>query len=194
MKTKLFLMVILLGALMGCSNLEKNTLSGTRLVIGTITGNDIAGSAGSTIIFSDVQKSDGTIVNDDISVAATAKLLDTANADPTFYQDVTIDQVDVKFSRTDGRNVEGKDIPYGFSVPLSVYVAVDNDVSFNVTIINHDAKMEAPLIDLRDIVQERVLILNATLTFHSKDMAGHRLESVSRTIEIHCANFADSAS
>ena len=31
-----------------------------------------------------------------------------------------VDQVDVKFSRTDGRNVEGKDVPYGFSTPLSV--------------------------------------------------------------------------
>ena len=55
MKTKLVLLVILLAALMGCSALEKNTLSGTRLVIENITGNDVSGSAGSTIIFSDVQ-------------------------------------------------------------------------------------------------------------------------------------------
>ena len=195
MKTKFVLLMILLAALMGCSALEKNTLSSTRLVIQGITGKDITGSAGSTDIYSDVQKSDLSIVNDDAAIAATAKLLDTQNAAPTFYQDVMVDQVDVKFSRTDGRNVEGKDVPYGFSTPLSVYVAVDKDVTFNVTVITHNAKMESPLIELRDpaIVQEKVLALNAMLTFYAKDMAGKRLEPVTRTVTIYCANFADSA-
>ena len=71
------------------------------------------------------------------------------------------------------------------------YVAVDKDVTFNLTVITHDAKMESPLIELRDIVQEKVLALNATLTFYAKDMAGKRLEPVSRTVIIYCANFAD---
>jgi hypothetical protein len=193
MKTKLFLLVILLAALMGCSALEKDTLSSTWLVIKNITGNDITGAAGSTIIYSDVQSTTGSIINDNAVITATAKLLDSSNAAPTFYQDVTVDQVDVKFSRTDGRNVEGKDVPYGFSTPLSVYVAVDKEVAFTLTVITHNAKMESPLIELRDpaIVQEKVLALNATLTFYAKDMAGNRLEPVTRTVIIYCSNFAD---
>jgi|WetSurMetagenome_2_1015567.scaffolds.fasta_scaffold51564_2 hypothetical protein len=191
MKTKLVLLVILLAVLMGCSSLEKNTLSGTRLVIQNITGNDVSGSAGSTIIFSDVLFTSGSIVNDNAEVTATAQLLDTLNAAPTFYQDVVVDQVDVKFSRTDGRNVEGKDVPYGFSTPLSAYIKVASDATFGLTIITHDAKMESPLIELRDIVQEKVLALNATLTFYARDMAGKRLEPVTRTVLIYCANFAD---
>lgn len=193
MKTKFVLLMILLAALMGCSALEKNSLSNTRLVIETITGNDVTGSAGSTIVYSDVITTSGSFFNDDAAITATAKLLDTSNAAPTFYQDVMVDQVDVKFSRTDGRNVEGKDVPYSFSTPLSVYVAVDKEVAFTLTVITHNAKMESPLIELRDpaIVQEKVLALNATLTFSAKDMAGNRLEPVTRTVIIYCANFAD---
>ncbi len=192
MKTKFVLLMILLAALMGCSALEKNSLSNTRLVIESITGNDVSGSAGSTIIYSDVLFTSGGIINDNAAITATAKLLDTSNAAPTFYQDVMVDQVDVKFSRTDGRNVEGKDVPYGFSTPLSAYIAVDKEVAFSLTVITHNAKLESPLIELRDIVQEKVLALNATLTFYAKDMAGKRLEPVTRTVIIYCANFADS--
>lgn len=193
MKAKFVLLIIVLAALVGCNALEKETLSGTRLVIKSVTGKDVSGNDGSAIIFSDVQTGDGSIINDNAVIAATAKLLDPLNAAPTFYQDVIVDQVDVKFSRTDGRNVEGKDVPYGFSQPVSAFVGVDKDASFGVVLISHNAKLESPLIELRDIVQEKVLALNATLTFHAKDMAGKRLEPVERTITVWCANFADAA-
>lgn len=193
MKAKLVLLMISLVAMMGCNALEKESLSGTLLVIKSITGKDSSGKDGSSVIYSDVIKGDGTIFDDGGVVAATAKLLDPLYAASTFYQDVVVDQVDVKFSRTDGRNVEGKDVPYGFSQPTSVFVVVGKDVSFNVVLISHNAKMEAPLIDLRDLGQEKVLVLNTTLTFHAKDMAGKRLEPVSRTITVWCANFADAA-
>ena len=193
MKAKLVVLMILLVAMMGCNALEKGTLSATRLVIKNITGNDVAGKAGSSIIFSDVLSGTGSIANDNATIDVTAALLDGTTEKTTFYPNVVIDQVDIKYSRTDGRNVEGKDVPYGFSQPVSIYVEVGATVQFSVVVLSPNAKQESPLLELRDLGQEKILQLNANLTIYAKDMAGKRLEPVSRTVTIFCCNFADAA-
>jgi len=175
----------------GCNAIENLTNSGSKLVIVKITGNDIEGNEDSTIAFSDVVTSSGTIFNDNGQLTAKTVLLDPLATSPTFYQDVIIDQVDVEYSRSNGLNVQGRDVPFSFSQKVTFRVAVNETLKFSFVLIQHTAKMEEPLVDLRDSGEEIVIKLEVKLTFHGKDLAGRRVEPAVGYISVWCANFAD---
>ena len=71
----------------------------------------------------------GSIINDNGVAAVTAltynPLEDSDAHDITYYMNVIVDQIDVEFMRTDGRNVEGVDVPYRFTQPMNMLVPVD---------------------------------------------------------------------
>jgi hypothetical protein len=196
MKLKLLVLVIAALALGGCLAKEDDSTSASFLVISSLTGNDLQGKAGSTTVFSDVI-TNGSIINDS-AVAVVGALTynptaDSAAHDITYYMNVVIDQVDVEFLRTDGKNVEGVDVPYHFSQPVNILVEVDKTASLPFVLIRHVAKMETPLIQLRDVPSEEfVLQLVAKVTVHGKDLGGHRVAPVSGYLTVWCANFADS--
>ena len=191
MKLKIILSAILVLGLAGCNALEDHSTSGSTLILTSITGSDLQGGSGSTIAYSDVIQNDGSIVNDIGEATVTAQLLDPNYPDtPTYYQDVIVDQVDVEYFRTDGRNTPGVDVPYAFSEPLNVYVQTGKSAIFGFTLVRHTAKLEAPLLNL--VYQpQQVLQLVAKVTFYGKDVGGHRVQPVTGYITIYCANFAD---
>lgn len=194
MKLKIFGLIIALLLLAGCSAMENDSTSGTRLQIVSLTGNDQAGKAGSTTVFSDVYTADG-LINDNGVASITALPLDPL-IDPksiTPYLDVLIDQIDVEFKRTDGRNVEGVDVPYRFTQPMGILVPITKNLAIPFVLIRHVAKLEAPLLALREDLpnQGKVLHLVAKVTIHGKDQGGHRVAPVSGYISVWCANFAD---
>lgn len=191
-KTKTLLLCLILGVIFfsGCNAVENGSTSGTKLYVISITGNDLEGNPGSQVIYSDVITG-GSVINTTGIVEVDAILLDPG-ATPTSYQDVIIDQVDITYSRADGLSVEGKDIPRSFSVKTSQMVRVsETSTSFAVELVRHNAKLEAPLADLVNYGGATILKLEANLTIHSKDTAGHRLAPVKASVSIECANFAD---
>ena len=123
MKLKLLVLIIALLVMAGCVAKENDSTSGSFLVINSLTGNDLAGKAGSTTVFSDVSLA-GSIVNDNGVASLTTltynPLEDSEEHDITFYMNVIVDQIDVEFMRTDGRNVEGVDVPYRFTQPMNM--------------------------------------------------------------------------
>ncbi len=198
MKIKLILLInvlLLLVALItlpGCNAIENLTNSSTKLILESITGPDIEGTEGSTIAFSDVVR-EGGIFNDNGEVSLNAQLLSPGTTNSTYYQDILIDQVDVSYSRTDGLNVEGKDVPYRFSQKVHARILVGQTTTFGFMLVQHNAKIESPLLELRQLGQEHVLKLEAQITFHGKDLAGNRVEPVTGSISVWCADFADPA-
>lgn len=195
MKLKILVLIIAALALVSCVAKENDNTSASFLVINSLTGNDLDGKAGSTTVFSDVSLS-GSIVNDN-AVASTTTLTynpleDSAEHDITFYMNVIVDQIDVEFMRTDGRNVEGVDVPYRFTQPLNMLVPVDESVEIPLVLIRHVAKLEAPLLALREVPSQAfILQLVAKVTLHGKDLGGHRVSPVSGYMSVWCANFAD---
>lgn len=193
---KKIMFVAVLGALLiltGCNAIENLSNSGTRLIISSIQGYDLSDEIGNTV-WSDVLTS-GSILNTDAIVNLRARLInpDAAVDDQSHYNDVIVDRIDVKFTRTDGRNQPLVDVPISFSVPTNQYVVANaaSDTALTFTLIRHTAKEEPPLRDLREIGQEHILILTATITVYSHDLAGNQLEPATGWIEVHCADFAD---
>ena len=194
MKLKVLGLIIVVLLLAGCVAKENDSTSGSFLVINSLTGNDLEGNEGSTTVFSDVDVA-GSIFNDNGVAAVTALIYDPlTTADLSYFQNVVVDQIDVEFRRTDGRNVEGVDVPYRFTQPMNWLVAVDATEEIPFVVIRHVAKLEAPLLALREAPSQGfVLQLVAKVTVYGKDLGGHRLAPVSGYLSVWCSNFADPA-
>lgn len=202
MKVKSLLIIILavftLLHFSGCNKFENLTNSGSKLILWSLHGID-EDDQPTSIVLSDVvvQTDEGTtVLNDNAEASFTAVLLDptkTGSADATFYQHVIIDQVDIEFTRADGLNVEGKDVPYSFSQKLASGVTTNATAPTPVAfiLIQHNAKMESPLVELTNFGQEHILKLEAKCTFHARDQAGYRLEPVVGYISVWCGNFGN---
>lgn len=105
------------------------------------------------------------------------------------YFDVLIDQIDVEFKRTDGRNVEGVDVPYRFTQPMSMQVLINGSASIPFILIRHVAKLEPPLLALYETQnQAKILQIIAIVTIHGKDTGGHRVAPVTGPVSIWCGN------
>lgn len=194
MKMKIFALVIVALLLVSCVAKENDSTSSSFLVINSLTGTDLQGNEGSTTVFSDVDNA-GSIINDNGVAEVTTLIYNPlTDTDVSYYNNVIVDQIDVEFMRTDGRNVEGVDVPYRFTQPMNWLVQVDAVEEIPFILIRHVAKLEAPLLALREVPSQGfVLQLVAMVTVHGKDLGGHRVAPVSGYISVWCSNFADSA-
>jgi len=190
-------LAIIMFQLSSCNSLENLTNSSAKLILWNIQGEDASGES-TSIVLSDVVIG-GSVFNDNATAQLTSVLLDplnTATDGATYYQDVIIDQVDIEYSRADGFNVQGKDVPYTFSQKVSQLVETNSTTPTELPfiLVSHNAKSESPLVELTNLGQEHILKLEAKITFYAKDLAGNRLAPVSGTLSIWCANFGDSES
>jgi hypothetical protein len=62
--------------------------------------------------------------------------------------DVFLERYEVHWIRSDGRNVEGVDVPYSFSGAMATAVAVGNEEDVSIILVRHQAKLEPPLLNL----------------------------------------------
>lgn len=191
------LLVALLLILPGCNKVENSTTSASRLIVNSITGKDLEGDEGSSTIFSDVVviNDDGsfTYFNDNGVANLSVQLIDPTKSseNTTYYYDIVVEQIDVEYFRSDGLNVQGQDVPYSFSQKVHVIVEVGGFFELPFVLVPHNAKMESPLVDLIYGGQEKVLKLEAKVTFHGKDLGGHRVDPAVGYVSVWCANYGD---
>lgn len=185
--------ILTIGLMSGCTKTENATQGASKLIVVSITGSTLTGAIDSNVVYSDVITSTGSYFDDNLLAVVTAEPInpfqETVNY--TWYQDVIVDQIDVEFSRSDGMNREGIDVPFSFSQKVYERVVLGAASEINFVIVTHNAKTESPLIELIPGGQEHILKLEAKITFYSKDLAGNRLEPVVTNISVWCANFND---
>ena len=99
---------------------------------------------------------------------------------------ITIDRYRVRFIRSDGRNVEGVDVPYGFDGAFTATVFEETAASF--TLVRAQSKGEAPLQALSS--SPVVLSTIAEVTFYGHDQTGRQVITTGR-IGVHFANWGD---
>jgi hypothetical protein len=178
MKLKNLAFLIAVLALASCNAVENDSTSGTMLQIVSLTASD-----GKLPVFSSVSVK----INDncllEINALPLDPLMDGKNVTP--YMDVLVDQIDVEFRRTDGRNVEGTDVPYRFTQPMSFLVTINGSAKIPFMLIRHMAKEEPPLLALTS--NPEVLQLVAVVTIHGKDLGGHRVAPVTGYVSVFCA-------
>jgi hypothetical protein len=177
--------------LVSCNPVEDDSESASMLLVDNLLGHDAEGKAGN-FLQSDVVLSTGSIVAD--TASATLRAI-TVDPDPLLgtspYNDIVLTRYIVSYSRTDGRNVPGVDVPYPFEGSLSTVVKVGSQSTITFVIVREVAKMEPPLIGLVDLGEEVVLACTAKVEFYGHDNVNKTVKATGY-LTIYFANYADS--
>ncbi len=142
------------------------------------------------VLASDVQTRGG-VIEDDGRVRMAAAMRDVTNpTGPTTNNAITVTRYRVTYRRADGRNTPGVDVPYAFdgAVTFTVTPGTEQTVPFNL--VRVQAKLEAPLMNLRGAGGGLVISTLADVTFYGRDQAGREV-SVTGTIGVNFADWAD---
>lgn len=108
---------------------------------------------------------------------------------PTPNNFITVNRYRVTFSRTDGRNTAGVDVPHPFEGAFTVTVSEESgDASF--TLVRLAAKAEPPLLALRGGRGLSTISTIAEVTFYGQDQTGHAV-SVTGRISVEFSDWAD---
>ena len=177
-----------------CGDLTRQGTASSYLIVKALDGASGAepGTFGGTLA-SDVVtvvETTSTIFNDLGRVQFSLGMKDPGSADsptaPTQANWITVDRYRVRFTRSDGRNTEGVDVPYAFESAVSATVSGDTTIGF--TLVRQQAKQEAPL---RALGGNGIIISTfAEVTFYGHDQTG-RAVSVIGNIGVSFANFGD---
>jgi hypothetical protein len=141
-----------------------------------------------TPLLSDVRGANGLIVN-----CQTTARLSARPKNPTSPvgspEDVRVSRYSVSYRRSDGRGVEGLDIPYTFSGSTTLVVpsGTQNSAEITVDLVRHQAKLEPPLIN---IVGVQVVTMSAEITFFGETISRKAVQAKG-TVQVTFADFAD---
>lgn len=179
-----------------CGKLTREGTSSSYLVI-----NQLEGAPGQTGSFGSVLESDvlnvdpqtkvTTIAADRGQVTLALALKDPGSSTslntPTPNNYVTVTQYHVEYVRSDGRNVQGVDVPYAFDGAVTATIQSTTTVGF--TLVRIQAKQEAPLQALQGGGSAQAISTIARVTFYGHDQTGREV-SVSGNIEVDFADWA----
>ena len=191
---KLAVVLSLAAGVSSCGTQTREGTSSSYLIIGGIEAASGADpttfSAGLASDVITVKDNVATIFNDPARVTFKLGLKDPGPASspvtPTQNNWITVTQYHVQYVRSDGRNIEGVDVPYAFDGGLAATVSADTTVGF--TLVRNQAKMEAPLGALA--TNPIVLSTIARVTFYGHDQTGREV-SATGNIDVTFANYGD---
>ncbi|MHB8095375.1 MAG: hypothetical protein ACYDH0_10600 [Candidatus Aminicenantales bacterium] len=181
-----------------CNPLENDSRSSSFIVVENITGTTSSGTA-VNFLESDVVKVDATsgaatVYSDTAAVTLKASLLDPSSAATVSqYNDVLLDRYVVSYTRTDGKNRQGTDVPYSFEASLSRSLKIGASTTFAIIVVRDVSKLEPPLVDL--VIQGRaegVIETTAKIEFYGHDVS-ERTVMATGYLTVRFSNFADPA-
>lgn len=196
-KKALKIMVILpsIFLLFSCNPLENDSESTSLLIVENITGTDIEGNK-VNFLQSDVVRIDPvtgleSATADVADATLRASLLDAAPIlGPSQYSDIILTRYVVSYSRADGKNTPGQDVPLPFEGSLSTLVKIGSAASISLVIVREVAKQEPPLINLIQGRGEGVLQVTAKVEFYGQDMVNNKVKATGY-LTIFFANYID---
>jgi hypothetical protein len=112
---------------------------------------------------------------------------------PTTNNNITFNHYRVEYRRTDGRNVQGVDVPYAFEGAATFTVPASGTVTASFVLVRVQAKLEPPLITLEGDGGSIVISTIADVTFYGKDQTGTDV-SVKGSISVNFSDWGDPAS
>jgi hypothetical protein len=169
-----------------CGDLTRQGTASSYLIINSLQATSGTTGTPGTTLQSDVRSDDGTIFSDSGVVVLQLAMKDpTSTTGPTTANIITINRYRVRFTRADGRNTPGVDVPYGFDGAVTATVATSTSIPFEL--VRHVAKLEAPLEALaRNLV---IISTIAEITFYGNDQTGREV-SVTGQMLVSFGNFA----
>jgi hypothetical protein len=172
-------------ALTSCSEAIRTGQSPSYLILQSMGG----GSASSSVVQSDVISDTGSVVQDNGTATIQAALKDPLGSAPTTVNSITLSQYHVEYVRSDGRNVQGVDVPFAFDSGLTQTIPAGGSASVAFTLVRIQAKIEAPLKALAGHHGQEVISTVARVTFYGHDQNGREV-SVTGNIEVDFADWA----
>ena len=184
-------LLVAVAAFAGCSaGYTTDNSSSVQLIIASING----GSA----LNSDVCQGDsGCTVKADLATLAMAVRFKNPNITivPSVPSAVIIERYEVKYRRSDGRGVEGQDVPY----PISGNITAAFDVksagtdALSIEVVRAQAKLEPPLRNLRGVTSTTlggafIVSMFADITVHGRTISGQPV-SASGSLQIDFADY-----
>jgi len=112
----------------------------------------------------------------------------SAQTAPTQFNAITIDRYHVEYTRADGHNIQGVDVPYAWDGAVTATISSTSSTSFGFVLVRVAAKEEAPLFQLR--TSSQFLTVIAKVTFYGHDQTGNQT-SITGNIQIDFGNFGD---
>ena len=183
---KLLVVVSLIAASSACGEFTREGRSPVVLVVDSLFVNDDQGTLNSDVL------TKGSTLNDMAEVEMRVILKDPGapgvTVNPTLLNAVTITRYRVEYRRTDGRSVQGVDVPYAFDSAMTITVPSDGTGTTTFQLVRHSAKEESPLRALSSNFD--IISTIAYVTFYGHDQAGNDV-SASASIGIDFGNFAD---
>ena len=202
--TRLMVLAALVAVSVSCGDVVRQGSSPVFLVIDLlqgIRGGPTVGQATSTLV-SDVitnVTSGGTCTvlapcptpfgdSGTATLRAPLKDVGTGALTPTTNNEVTINRVHVAYSRADGRNTPGVDVPYAFDSAVTGTIPAGGTLILGFELVRNVAKQESPLVQLK--TSSNVMSVIATVTFYGVDRVGNAIQTTG-SIQIEFGNFAD---
>jgi hypothetical protein len=176
----------------GCTSQQMQGSSSSYLIVDALNGSrgdqdDFSGQlesdvVGPTGVVADVGKVDLRLGLKDPGTT-------TNPSTPTSANFITVTRYHVKYVRSDGRNTQGVDVPFEFDGAASVTVRDAAAIStLGITLVRAQAKLEAPLLALRNQGGQVILSTIAEVTLYGTDQAGREV-SVLAKISVTFADF-----
>jgi hypothetical protein len=149
-----------------------------------------SGSAGTFVatLESDVETK-GSVFEDPGQVQMHLEPRDVSQA-PTSNNSVTFTHYRVEYRRTDGRNVQGVDVPYAFEGASTFTVPSSGSATGVFVLVRVQAKLEPPLITLAGGGGSIVISTIADVTFYGKDTTGTDV-TAKGSISVNFCDWAD---
>lgn len=143
----------------------------------------------SDVCFADEDHPPCTVFNDNIVVTFEALPKDQQVLS-SFMNDIIFERYRVTYTRSDGLNVPGVDVPHSFDGVSSFMVPSDgSEVTRGFIVVRHQAKRETPLRELT-FGGGGILSVLAQVDFFGRDAAGRAVQ-VTAHLNITFADFAN---
>jgi hypothetical protein len=114
----------------------------------------------------------------------------TAPLGPSGLNEITINRYRVSFTRADGRNEQGVDVPWSFDGAFTMTIPANASATATFDLVRHQAKLEPPLRNLVNAGSARHISTIAEIVFFGRDQAGHEV-SAAGYLNVNFGDFGD---
>ena len=178
----------LLGLILGFAGCTADYATGSTATVHLL----VAGISPSPMQ-SDVLK-DGGIQSDTATLAVAVRYKNT-NVDTIIYTNaVIVERYEIKYRRSDGRGVEGQDVPFAISgaIASAFDVKLSGTDPLPIEVVRAQAKLEPPLRNLRGGNGGGAIVVTmfADITLHGRTVAG-QVVTATASMQIDFADWAD---
>ena len=163
---------------------DSNVIIRVRSVEATAGGE----GQGGAFLLSDVHDTKGGNFNDNVVVTVENIPKNNNVGNLGKFNDVLLEQYDIRYVRSDGRAVEGVDVPYRITGQLSALVPVDGNAAVAFVVVRHQAKDESPLVNITGNAGAEVLTVFAHITLYGHTTSGKAVQTTA-TLSITFGDF-----